>query len=216
MVDSDWEVGALSKWRETKPQVESFIQFKQAALALVNRWQAGSAGSPPVTGVQRVAIIGFGRPGKAVLDELALRSLQSGMRTEVVVVDPGAKGKVALWKDRHQMPLLTVTGETCVADDYAWPEASRPSVAFICTSEDHANLKLAHQLQRRPSASPQVAQDGEPNADKMFVILRMHDSEMALLVTPSGSDFSECGNVHAVSLDRMTIDAAEKRLPPRP
>lgn len=128
-------------------------------------------------------MLGFGRFAVAVLATLADYEFAPGARPRVLVVDPRATVKCESWKQAHGAATLDLVPVDALAEEWVWPPNARPDAVIVCTSSDHANLRIAGRIQ---NLGPDTV-----------IVLRMFDPEMAEFVN-STSD------IHAKSLAQLT------------
>jgi hypothetical protein len=193
LVDEDWDLGVTKAWVDkSKPRIVPFVQYTEAADALLSSdpedlfaARVKNAMSP------RIAVLGFGRFAVAVLSRLAAYEFLPGARPRILVVDPRASGKCESWKQAHGASILELVPIDTLAEECTWPTKEAPDAVIVCTSSDHANLRIAGRIQRL-----------DPNT---VIVLRMFDPEMTEFVNSTSA-------IHARSLAQLTERAIAPRV----
>jgi voltage-gated potassium channel Kch len=193
LVDEDWDVGVTKAWVDkSKPRIVPFVQYTEAADALLTSdredlfaARVKGASSP------RIAVLGFGRFAIAVLGRLAAYEFAPGARPRIVVVDPRATAKCESWKNAHGAARFELVPVDALAEEWTWPASERPDAVIVCTSSDHANLRIAGRIQ---NLCPETV-----------IVLRMFDPEMTEFVNSTSA-------IHARSLAQLTQRAVAPRI----
>ena len=161
MVDEDLD-SAFIIGRLPRRHVFPFFQFDRAARVLVQEKVVQAALHRIREAKQgRVAVVGFGRFGRAILARL-LEVADVG-RVEIVLVDREAPAKLAAWRADHVV-RDGVALDSVKTDLEDWVVPKGLDLVFICTGTDLVNLRLAARVER---SGPYVA-----------VVLRLFDEDL--------------------------------------
>lgn len=172
-------------------RVFPLAQFESAAIALVSDPATRRALDARRDRGGRVALVGFGRFGRAICSQLERAWAGASGRLEVVLVDRVAQRKLTTWRASCSLPCVAVDAD---ASEWEWAPEAAPDVVFVCTSEDLTNLRLAARVRRTA-----------PNAT---VVLRLFDTALADARSAEGV---VTRSLHALLVDSVRARAASRR-----